>query len=164
ARPSSVSTGEAPTTRSLWWRRSIGSHAATIRFWRTATPDRGRIVTHSARRLAAGSDPLHIRRRDLAPSRPGGGAAGVRPFTFAAGRKGRGADAARVGGAPESGSSGGANERGFEVGDEVVDGLDADGQADEVRRRGERRVRRRGVRHRRRDLDQALDAAEALGE
>ena len=41
-----------------------------------------------------------------------------------------------------------AGERGLEVGDQVVGRLDPDRQADEVRRRGERRVGGRGVRHR----------------
>ena len=43
-------------------------------------------------------------------------------------------------------------------------GLDPDRQPHEVPRRGEGRVRGRRVRHARRVLDQALDAAEALGE
>ena len=57
-----------------------------------------------------------------------------------------------------------ADQRCLEIGDEVVGRLDPDREADEVRRRGERRVGGRGVRHRSRHLDQALDAAEALGQ
>ena len=51
-----------------------------------------------------------------------------------------------------------------EVGDEVVGRLDADRQAHEVVGHLERRAGRRGVGHRRRVLDQALDRAERLGE
>ena len=53
---------------------------------------------------------------------------------------------------------------GLEVGDQVVGRLDPDREAHEVARRGERRVGGRRVRHPRGVLDQALDAAEALGE
>ena len=55
-------------------------------------------------------------------------------------------------------------ERLLEVGDQIVGRLDPDRQAHEVARRGERRVGGRRVRHPGRVLDQALDAAEALGE
>src|SRR5256885_2135994 len=58
----------------------------------------------------------------------------------------------------------GAHERGLEVGDQVVGRLEAHRQADEARRRGERPLRCRGVRHPRRVLDEALDAAERLRE
>jgi hypothetical protein len=48
--------------------------------------------------------------------------------------------------------------------DQVLGGLDADGQSHEVSRRCEGRGRGRRVRHLRRDFDQALDPAEALGQ
>jgi hypothetical protein len=48
----------------------------------------------------------------------------------------------------------------LEIGDQVVGGLDPDGEANEVPRRGERSVGRRRVRHPCWMLDQALDAAE----
>src|SRR5581483_5003400 len=67
-------------------------------------------------------------------------------------------------GALPLGAGGGADERCFEVGDEVGGRLDPDREAHEVGRRGEGRIGRRGVRHRGRDLDQALYAAEALGQ
>ena len=57
-----------------------------------------------------------------------------------------------------------ATSAGLEVVDQVVGRLDPDREADEVARRGERRVGGRRVRHPRGVLDQALDAAEALGE
>ena len=60
--------------------------------------------------------------------------------------------------------AGDGDERGLEVGEQVADRLDPDREADEVARRRERRVGGRGVRHARRVLDQALDAAERLGE
>src|SRR5437763_3059009 len=62
------------------------------------------------------------------------------------------------------GARGDRYERVGQIRNEVVCRLDSDGEADEVRRRGERRVGGRGVRHPRRHLDQALDAAERLGE
>src|SRR5215471_8666989 len=67
-------------------------------------------------------------------------------------------------GSPRSPSSG---ERLREIGDEVGLVLDADGEADEAVADAERRARfrrYRSVRHDRRMLDQALDAAEALGQ
>src|ERR671923_237314 len=54
--------------------------------------------------------------------------------------------------------------RRLEVGDQVVRRLEPDRQSDEVARSGERRVRRGGVRHPGGVLDEALDAAERLGE
>src|SRR5215216_6833466 len=57
-----------------------------------------------------------------------------------------------------------ADERLLEILDQVARGLDPHGEAHEVPRRRERRVRRRGVRHARGVLDQALDSAEALRE
>src|SRR5690349_12440062 len=59
------------------------------------------------------------------------------------------------------------SERLIEVGDEVVDILDADGKANERVADAERAAllgRERGVRHDRGMLDEAFDAAQALGE
>ena len=56
------------------------------------------------------------------------------------------------------------DERSFEVGEQIVARLDADREANEVRRRRERLAGGRRVRHPGRLLDQALDAAERLGE
>ena len=64
-----------------------------------------------------------------------------------------------------SSARGRADERRLEIGDEVVGRLDPDREPDEVpRRRRTGRVGGRGVRHPVRVLDQALDAAERLGE
>ena len=57
---------------------------------------------------------------------------------------------------------GGRNERVLQIGEQVRDRLDADGETDEIRRRGERGRSGGRVRHPRGDLDQALDAAERL--
>src|SRR5437588_13056657 len=70
---------------------------------------------------------------------------------------------------PRAGSAplhrcGGANERGVEVGDQVVRRLEAHREADDARRGRERALHRGGVRHPRRMFDEALDAAERLGE
>src|SRR5436190_6506950 len=55
-------------------------------------------------------------------------------------------------------------ERLLKVGDQVVDMLDADGQADQGGIHLEMRAGDRGVGHRRRDFDERLDAAERLRE
>ena len=54
------------------------------------------------------------------------------------------------------------DERRFEVGDEILGGLESHGESDQVPRRGEGRVGCRRVRHPGGMLDQALDAAERL--
>src|SRR5665647_2246477 len=59
---------------------------------------------------------------------------------------------------------GGRDERVLEIEDQVVARLDPNRQAYEIARRSERRVCGRCVRHARRHLDQALDAAERLRE
>src|SRR5262249_26279577 len=57
-----------------------------------------------------------------------------------------------------------ADQRRLEIRDHVVHVLDPDREPDQVTRGGERRVGGRGVRHAGRVLDQALDAAERLGQ
>src|SRR5579862_5025016 len=61
-------------------------------------------------------------------------------------------------------AGGGGDERVLEIGAEIRRRLDPDREPDEVRRRRERRVGGGCVRHARRHLDQALDAAERLSE
>src|SRR5919204_3460563 len=63
-----------------------------------------------------------------------------------------------------AGAGGRPDERDLEIGDEVVGRLESDGEPDQIPRCRERRVGGRGVRHARGMLDQALDAAERLGE
>src|SRR6266581_8689140 len=62
------------------------------------------------------------------------------------------------------GARGGRHESVLEVVREVVGRLDPDREPDEARRRGEGCVGGGGVRHARRHLDQALDAAERFRE
>src|SRR5581483_2228218 len=63
-----------------------------------------------------------------------------------------------------SGTGARGNELRLEIRDEILGRLDPDREADEVRRRGEGCVGGGGVRHPRRHLDEALDAAERLRE
>src|SRR6266550_6366482 len=63
-----------------------------------------------------------------------------------------------------TGSGGDLGERRLEIQQEILGGLQADGEPDQVPRRGERPLRSGGVRHSRRQLDQTLDAAERFGE
>src|SRR6266550_6262774 len=62
------------------------------------------------------------------------------------------------------GSGGDLGERRLEIHQEILGGLQADGEPDEVPRRGERPLRSGGVRHARRQLDETLDAAERFRE
>src|SRR5205807_3598453 len=63
-----------------------------------------------------------------------------------------------------SGARGRADECGFEIRDQVIRRLETNRKANEVARCGEGGVCGRRMRHPRRVLDQALDAAERLGQ
>src|SRR5207253_5681966 len=62
------------------------------------------------------------------------------------------------------GSGGDLGERRLEIHQEILGGLQADREPDEVPRRGEGPLRSGGVRHSRRQLDETLDTAERFCE